>query len=110
MNEEETVERIRRIANVDENTEPSFSYHGFQVWAKALLVGLFLALIIAHVQYTDATGLGSHLRTIVITLLTVNAWKSIEPYADIGVKAGLIAEEEEQNLDYKRNEEKEEEE
>lgn len=108
MEEEETVKRLQRLANVDEDTEPAFTYRGFKLWSKVIAVGVFLALMVTNVRYSNSAGMAAHFKTVILTLFTVKIWFDIDEYADFGVKAGLIQEEEEQNLEYEKDTEGEE--
>lgn len=110
MDEEEMVQKLKALGNVDEDTTPSFQYRSFVIWSKIGVLGLVLASLIMNVEFSATPGtIGTHARTVITTLLGVRVWKFVEDFAELGVKAQMIAPPQEEGVQYSYGETQDEE-
>lgn len=94
MSKKDKAEKMKYIAGIDpgEEVEPSFTYQGFQIWSKVLIVGVYLLLLGVNFHVLEPGTLFAHARTALITMITGRSYMYVEEFVDIGVETGMIAE------------------
>lgn len=94
MTDKDKAEKLKYIAGYDpgDEVEPSFTYQGFQIWSKVLIVGVYIALMAFNYRLLDPSSLFAHARVALITLITGRSYMYVDEFVDIGVETGMIAE------------------